>query len=191
MAPASIQRDENIVEPISRWREGYIRVISCCADTENPPALGFCKLSMNWTLILTFLSVALGYSLISLCHKFYKQASRFRFRHLPPGPPPLPIIGNLLDIPKTRPWIGYHKLSNEYGESARAPPSLRPRQAILLTVGGTGNLMLFRVFNQSLVIVNDAETATDLLEKRSGKYSSRPSSVLTKLYVIRCSCLTL
>ena len=51
--------------------------------------------------------------------------------------------------------------------------------------------MLFRVFNQSLVIVNDAETATDLLEKRSGKYSSRPSSVLTKLYVIRCSCLTL
>ncbi|PIL22734.1 cytochrome P450 [Ganoderma sinense ZZ0214-1] len=113
---------------------------------------------MNGTLILTLLSAALGYLLISLCLKFYKGATRFRSRHLPPGPPPLPITGNLFDIPKTRPWIGYRELSNEYG-----------------------NLMLFRIFNQCLVIVNDAETAVDLLEKRSAKYSSRPSSVLTKL----------
>ena len=135
---------------------------------------------MNWTLILTFLSVALWYLLISLCHKFYKQATRFRFRHLPPGPPPLPILGSLLDIPKIRPWIGYHELSNKYGQSALLVPC-QYRWVIFWTNVPTGNLMFFRALGQSLVIVNDAETATDLLEKRSGKYSSRPSSVLTTL----------
>ena len=33
----------------------------------------------------------------------------------PPGPPPLPIIGNLLDIPTDAPWIVYADMSKKYG----------------------------------------------------------------------------
>jgi hypothetical protein len=33
----------------------------------------------------------------------------------PPGPRPLPIIGNLLDIPKEFSWLAYTRLSERYG----------------------------------------------------------------------------
>jgi hypothetical protein len=33
----------------------------------------------------------------------------------PPGPPPWPIIGNLLDVPKDAPWNAYVDMSRKYG----------------------------------------------------------------------------
>ena len=33
----------------------------------------------------------------------------------PPGPRPLPLIGNLLDIPKEFPWLTFTRLSEEHG----------------------------------------------------------------------------
>jgi len=33
----------------------------------------------------------------------------------PPGPRPLPIIGNMLDIPKQFSWLAYSKFSKTYG----------------------------------------------------------------------------
>jgi hypothetical protein len=33
----------------------------------------------------------------------------------PPGPPPLPLIGNLFDIPKEFSWLTYGQLSRKYG----------------------------------------------------------------------------
>jgi hypothetical protein len=35
----------------------------------------------------------------------------------PPGPRPLPLIGNLLDIPKEFSWLSYAQLSKKYGTS--------------------------------------------------------------------------
>ncbi len=34
---------------------------------------------------------------------------------LPPGPKPLPIIGNLFDVPQSKPWITYMDWSKAYG----------------------------------------------------------------------------
>jgi hypothetical protein len=36
----------------------------------------------------------------------------------PPGPRPLPIIGNLLDIPKESSWFTYTQLAKKYGTSS-------------------------------------------------------------------------
>ncbi len=36
----------------------------------------------------------------------------------PPGPSPLPILGNYFDIPKVTPWIGYRELAKRYGTNA-------------------------------------------------------------------------
>jgi len=33
----------------------------------------------------------------------------------PPGPRPLPLIGNLLDIPKEFSWLSYTELSKKHG----------------------------------------------------------------------------
>lgn len=33
----------------------------------------------------------------------------------PPGPPPLPVIGNLLDIPLQSSWFAYIRFSKTYG----------------------------------------------------------------------------
>jgi len=39
-----------------------------------------------------------------------------RRRGCPPGPRPLPIIGNLLDIPRESSWLTYAEFSKTYGE---------------------------------------------------------------------------
>ena len=39
-----------------------------------------------------------------------------RRKGCPPGPRPLPIIGNLLDIPRESSWLAYAEFSKTYGE---------------------------------------------------------------------------
>ena len=38
----------------------------------------------------------------------------------PPGPRPLPILGNILDIPKQFPWLAYAKFSETYGSQTHS-----------------------------------------------------------------------
>jgi hypothetical protein len=45
----------------------------------------------------------------------FRDHRRRRGLPYPPGPPPWPIIGNLLDVPKKMPWIGYADMSKKYG----------------------------------------------------------------------------
>ena len=41
----------------------------------------------------------------------------------PPGPRPVPLIGNLLDIPRESSWIAYTELAKKYGASHAFSPS--------------------------------------------------------------------
>ena len=45
----------------------------------------------------------------------FRDHRRRRGLPYPPGPPSLPIIGNLFDVPKEVPWIAYADMSNKYG----------------------------------------------------------------------------
>ncbi|KAH9985832.1 hypothetical protein BJV74DRAFT_775392, partial [Russula compacta] len=69
----------------------------------------------------------------------------------PAGPPPLPTIGNLLDIPLEFSWLAYTRFSKHMG-----------------------NVLSFRVLLQVIVVLNTAEAAKDLLENRRDIYPDRP-----------------
>ncbi|KAI0253728.1 cytochrome P450 [Lactifluus subvellereus] len=81
----------------------------------------------------------------------FRDHRRRRGLPYPPGPPLLPIIGNLLDVPKESPWAKYADISNKYGD-----------------------IFCLRVFGQVVVVLNSLSAIKDLLEKRGEVYADRP-----------------
>ena len=45
-----------------------------------------------------------------------KQETPFRDRPLPPGPPGLPFVGNVIGINTEAPWLTYTEWANKYGK---------------------------------------------------------------------------
>ncbi|PPQ69882.1 hypothetical protein CVT25_005587 [Psilocybe cyanescens] len=74
----------------------------------------------------------------------------------PPGPKPLPLIGNLLDIPRTDESSTYQDLAKQYGD------------LVYLSTMGT-----------SILLVSSFKTAGDLFERRSTNYSDRFQSPMS------------
>ena len=75
-----------------------------------------------------------------------------RRRHLPPGPFPFPIVGNHFQTPSYKPWITWEKWAQHYDSP----------------------MMTLWIGRQPRIILSDAWVASDLLEKRSDIFSSRP-----------------
>ncbi|KJA22148.1 hypothetical protein HYPSUDRAFT_139604 [Hypholoma sublateritium FD-334 SS-4] len=73
----------------------------------------------------------------------------------PPGPPALPILGNVLQIPSD----SQEEVFTEWGRKY-------------------GDIVYIKIFKQPMIIINDLQTARDLLDKRSSIYSDRPRFVL-------------
>lgn len=71
---------------------------------------------------------------------------------LPPGPFPLPVVGNHLQISKSKPWIAWEQWGKHYNSPM-----------VTLWMGRQPN-----------IIINDAWVAADLMEK----HSSRPKIVV-------------
>ncbi|KAF9522915.1 cytochrome P450 [Crepidotus variabilis] len=82
---------------------------------------------------------------------FYRFRNRSKLP-LPPGPKRLPLLGNALSIPKAREWLTYHKWSKELGT----------------------DILYLDMMGQSVIILDSHKAASDLLEKKSSIYSSRP-----------------
>ncbi|TFK80093.1 cytochrome P450 [Polyporus arcularius HHB13444] len=108
-----------------------------------------------WGLLCSALLLGSALPLLRLCKMI---AAKKRRPPLPPGPPGLPVVGNLFAIPKTTPWVGYRDMCNKYG-----------------------NLVCFRALGQAMIVIGDARTAVDLLEKRSVNYADRPELKMVEL----------
>jgi hypothetical protein len=93
-------------------------------------------------------------SLLGTYLVLYVLYQEWRRAKLPPGPPRLPIIGNLHQAPKGSAWVTYKKWVEQYGPLVAA------------NFGGT-----------NVIIVGDFETAKSLLDKRAQIYSHRPRMV--------------
>ncbi|KAF9243461.1 cytochrome P450 [Melanogaster broomeanus] len=80
---------------------------------------------------------------------------------LPPGPKPLPLLGNLLAMNRDHPWLTYCDLRATYGDILRV-----------------------RVLNQDVIVLNSEKVARALLDKRSRNYSDRPRYATLELFGI-------
>ncbi|KAH0833179.1 cytochrome P450 [Lanmaoa asiatica] len=78
---------------------------------------------------------------------------------LPPGPPPLPIAGNIRGINTSSPWLTYTEWANLYGD-----------------------LVYSSFFNQVIIVINSEKVARALLEQRSNIYSDRPEIPTNALF---------
>ena len=71
-------------------------------------------MELTSNIALTIFVLGLSWLLIQFYQRRRTRNSS-QGRRLPPGPPRLPVIGNLLDIPKVRPWEMYLEKSKKYG----------------------------------------------------------------------------
>ncbi|KAI3614781.1 cytochrome p450 [Moniliophthora roreri] len=72
-----------------------------------------------------------------------------------PGPPSLPVIGNLHHVSTQSPWIGITALGKRYGD-----------------------VTYFHGLGYNVLVLNTRKSINDLLEKRADIYSHRPRFVL-------------
>ncbi|KAG7451288.1 cytochrome P450 [Guyanagaster necrorhizus] len=112
-------------------------------------------------------SLLLASGVLLLYCLFYLSRKR-RCVPLPPGPKGLPLIGNLWNISTEYPWITYARWATIYGD--------------VLYLDTPGN---------PTVVLNSAQAAADLFERRSRNYSDRPeldtSADVSPIFSTPCS----
>ncbi|KAI0348399.1 cytochrome P450 [Trametopsis cervina] len=113
------------------------------------------SLHLNFTVTETVLSTVVLASCVLCVWRSRYSRNEQRLPH-PPGPPGLPLVGNILDVPKQPAFMGYLAMSKKYDSDI-----------IRLNVLGT-----------NLIILNSAQAVSDLLEKRSLNYSDRHRMVM-------------
>lgn len=90
----------------------------------------------------------------------------------PPGPKPLPIVGNVLSLSGKKPWETFTALSKEYGASFFQVSSTVTKW--LIRDCSLGDVVYLQVFGQPMIMLSSVEAVNDLFEGRSGIYSDRP-----------------
>ena len=117
-------------------------------------------LTVNFVIFLGVLGIGL------LSYNILKGPDRIK----PPGPRRFPLIGNLLQMPVDTPWLTFSDWRKEYGESL-------PHYCVYDHGLVIGDVIHVDVLGKPILIVNSAQIAKELLDKRSSIYSDRPRLV--------------
>jgi hypothetical protein len=75
---------------------------------------------------------------------------------LPPGPPTLPLVGNIHQAPKSHAWLQYHAWAKTYGP-----------------------VMHLNMAGQHVIVLTSSNAAHDLLAKQGATFSDRPRFVVS------------
>ncbi|KAF7324964.1 Cytochrome P450 [Mycena kentingensis (nom. inval.)] len=104
--------------------------------------------SSAWSWALTAALVAAAIAL------YRKSAARSRGQ-LPPGPTPVPVLGNILDLTPKELWLAATNWARQFGDVVHV-----------------------HVVGQGLVFLSSPEATMDLLEKKGSIYGDKPSLVM-------------
>lgn len=123
---------------------------------------------------LTAVNVALGCLAVVAAKLILTPRPRASRAPLPPGPKPLPLLGNLLDMPPPggHDWQHWAKHKDLYGEGFQLCCFRTSTDEVL-----AGPISSVSVLGMNIVIVSDLQYAMDLLEKKSSISSDRPGSI--------------
>ncbi|PBK93427.1 cytochrome P450 [Armillaria gallica] len=98
---------------------------------------------------LVTLDIAIALAGLVLVWRLFRLSTRDP--PLPPGPRGIPLIGNLLDLPSEKEWLTFAKWGEKYGD-----------------------IVSVSILGRRLVIINSAQMAISMLDKKSSIYSDRP-----------------
>lgn len=99
------------------------------------------------------LSILVSLAVLVVFHSFSPLQTK-RASNFPPGPPTIPLLGNLHQIPLTRPFLQFAEWSRTYGAHGLVGLQLGP--------------------SNRAVVLNSWQSVRDLLDQRGANYSSRP-----------------
>ncbi|KAH9847889.1 CyP450 monooxygenase [Lenzites betulinus] len=109
------------------------------------------------SLSILFLVIVIASTVIYV-RSIIEWKARAQGLPLPPGPAPLPFVGNVNRLPTFKAWLGFRDLSKEYG-----------------------GLMYLQVFGQGLLVISDSKVASEFFEKHSANSFDRPTSPVLQL----------
>ncbi|KAI0820677.1 cytochrome P450 [Trametes gibbosa] len=107
---------------------------------------------------MSYVLVTAAFVCVVAYYCFTKLSVARRTLPYPPGPRPLPIIGNALSIPTKQMAQVYREMCMTYGD-----------------------LVYLESFGQSILVLGTHEVALELLEKRSAKYADKIHSTMADL----------
>ncbi|CAE6486226.1 unnamed protein product [Rhizoctonia solani] len=97
-----------------------------------------------------FIYVVIAASALALMRHYWPGSSGRKLRH-PPSPKPLPFVGNIFSIPPGLDHLTYMEFGKQFNS----------------------DIIYLNMMGQPLVILNSAQAASEILEKRSAVYSDR------------------
>ena len=98
----------------------------------------------------------------------------------PPGPHPLPIVGNILDLPRRHLGREFSALSKQFGRFFYQTCASLMFAKVLPWHVLPGDVIHLSVVGRDVVVLGSLKAARDLLGKRSANYCDRPTWVMVQ-----------